>query len=179
MAFDLVQALRGLKALVQEGLRGQGVRNSVLENANNLNSAILMASSFASIRLNQTIIAKTKAEKIKLLGGLTGKEIESFTRLNEMCGPVQQSANALGHLISRESLHKKMGSSRRLNQLMQTLGRGEAGVQEIFSEFMSKPGELKKMTIKDIDQWVRKSTKELSRISKEASSLQTELAQIL
>ena len=42
-AFDLVKALRALKMLVKEGLRGQAVRNNVLENANNLNYAILLA----------------------------------------------------------------------------------------------------------------------------------------
>ena len=46
-AFDLVKALRALKMLVKEGLRGQAVRNNVLENANNLNYAILLAFSIS------------------------------------------------------------------------------------------------------------------------------------
>ena len=140
---------------------------------------IFLASRFASTRLNQALLTKTKTEKIHLLSTLTEKEIESFTRLNEMCGPVRNSANALSHWISEESLHKKFGKRHNLNQLMQTLSRGEAGVQQIFAEFMSKPAELRKMKAKDIDDWIRHSTTELSRISKEASSMQASLAQIL
>ncbi len=176
---DLVSALKILKSLIKEAFQGQGVRNDILKNANNLNSAILMASTFASVRLNLALLAMTKNEKVNLLASLTEKEIESFTRLNEMCGPVRESTNALTHWVSRESFHKNISHSSQINTLIRTLGHGEAGIQELFAEFMRKPGELETMDKEEINSWIRSATQRLAKISKEASELQVNLAQIL
>lgn len=168
-------------SLVDKLSTGQKNRNEIIMRANQLATAMMSASTFATGRLNAALLAKVKAEKVAIIAKLSDKDIEVFTRMNEQCSHVYASANALSHLTSPETLNIRIrpASRQEASRVLEILTHGENGLQNLLNETLAAPSRLSKLSKKEIDIWICEAIDRMCQITASANQAVRDLSKTI
>lgn len=174
-----MEPTKALKFLASALKKGSDVREEMISEVNNLASAIAGACVYTSMRLNQALLAKTIDEKIQVLSEMSHGEIEAHARMNGMCAPIFHAANELERFYSDENLHRKLGKKDDLLELLNTLQRGEHGLQEFMMEFIDIANITKAQTREEVEIYIRQRITTLKELAKAAQECQFAISSML
>ena len=178
MNIDILKVLKQIFGLID---KGQATRNEFIQAVNDLSSAIMMASIYTSSRFNSAISQKDKASKIRILTSVDTDEIEAHARMNGFCVPIAQASNEILHFYTDLNINRNIDkkSTADLKEIINTLDRGEGGLQEVMSEYINLPTTLAEKTPEEIDEWLRSKIEELANLSREAVKCQTAISKAI
>lgn len=172
--FDSLESFLGLFE------KGQAVRDRLIEDANNLATAMMFCAGHSVTRLNEAIRETRKPEKISLLNGLTSQEIEGYARMLGQCAPIRTAANSLsGHWMTPQIMNVNIEGKAEALRILEMLETGENGLGDVFSEMLQKPASFDGQTVDQIDAWALRTKDRIQGLWKDASMLAGRLAALV
>jgi len=173
---DILKYLGKAIRLLQK--RGE-VNDKIINDVNNLTTAIQQACLHTSMRFNQALLLeKTLEGKKKILFSLGEHEIEAYARLNEMCAPIQVSSQNLHNFFSNEGLNTPLDKQSELLKLFTALFAGEQGMQAFIMEYI-QISKVENMEKSDLDNYLRENLKRVEKLTKSAWECQSSISALL
>lgn len=173
---DLLSLLRKLLNRLQQGDKS---RAKLITSVNDLSSAIASAATLTAMRLNQSLLAKTKKQKFDILISLSENELQAHAHMNNLCAPITTAARDLKSLLSKTNLNRNIRKKAELEQILFDLEHGERGLQQIMTDTFSMDWELKSKTKNEIDDYARERLRHLEKLAKEAQRTQFAIKDVI
>jgi hypothetical protein len=177
---DIGKALDAIPKLLNLSQAPQQQRSELIHQANDMAAAIALAAGYSIGRLNKVVQAPTEPEKLQIIGDLlNGHEIESFSRVNSLCGDIHSSANALRNWWTGEAASVNVQGRQDAERVFAVLSDGEVGAQQLFQEILIAPGDLAGRSAAEIDVWAKGAIGRLAETMRSTSEAVAHFARII